>query len=73
VVLFVSINNFFRPPNHITGNPIFLDLGKATGAKRVRGQGKEFTAVYFDRNVEPFEVMESPEELLGIKDKLGEI
>ena len=56
-----------------TGNPIYLELAKATGAKRVRGLGNEYTAVYFDRNVEPFDVMETPEELLGIKDKLGEI
>jgi hypothetical protein len=56
-----------------SGHPIYLELGKATGAKRVRGQGKEYTAVYFDRNVEPFEVVETPEQLLGIEEKLGVI
>lgn len=57
----------------VSGQPVYLDLMKATAAKRVRGQGKEFTAIYFGGNVEPFEVVESPEDLLGITGKLGAI
>jgi hypothetical protein len=57
----------------VSGQPIYLDLAKVTGAKRVRGQGKEFTAVYFGGNAEPFEVTESPEALLGIDAKPGAI
>jgi hypothetical protein len=48
----------------VSGHPIYLDIDKATGAKRVRGQGKDFTAVYCGGNVEPFEIVETPEELL---------
>ncbi len=57
----------------VSGHPIYLDLAKVTGAKRVRGQGKEFTAIYFGGNTEPFEVVESPEALLGIDAKPGAI
>jgi hypothetical protein len=44
---------------------------KATGA--VRGHGKEFTSIYFGGNAEPFEVIETPEDLLGMDAKLGAI
>lgn len=57
----------------ISGHPIYLNLLTATAAKRVRGQGKEFTALYFGANVEPFEVVETPEDLLSIDAKLGAI
>jgi hypothetical protein len=57
----------------VSGSFIYIDLDKATAAKRVRGQGKEFTAVYCGSNVEPFEIVESPEGLLGIETKPGRI
>jgi hypothetical protein len=57
----------------VSGHPIYLDLAKATGAKRVRGQGKDFTAIYFVGNAEPFEVVETPETLLGLDGKPGAI
>ena len=47
------------------GQSIFLDLEKITAIKRVRGQGKDFTALFCGGNAQPFEVTESPEELLG--------
>ena len=53
----------------ISGHAIYLDLEKATGLKRVRGQGKEFTAFYCGGNTEPFEINESPEDLLGVSAK----
>ena len=56
-----------------SGQAIYLDLDKATGVKRVRGQGKDFTAVYCGGNTEPFEIAESPEELLGVTPKPGSI
>lgn len=49
----------------VSGHVTYLDLDKATSVKRVRGQGKDYTAVYFGSNVEPFEVKEGAEELLG--------
>jgi hypothetical protein len=33
-----------------------------TAIKRVRGQGKDFTAVYCGPNAQPFEVTETPED-----------
>jgi hypothetical protein len=57
----------------VSGQPIYLDLDKATGVKRVRGQGKDFTAVYCGGNAEPFEISESPEDLLGMNPKPGTI
>ncbi len=56
-----------------SGHAIYLELEKAVGVKRVRGQGKEFTAVYFGGNSEPFEVVETPEDLLSIDPKPGAI
>lgn len=53
------------------GQPIYLDLDKASAAKRVIGQGKEFTSVFFGS--ERFEVQERPEDLLGIGPKVGSI
>jgi hypothetical protein len=57
----------------VSGQSIYLDLGKATGVKRVRGQGKDFTAVYCGGNTEPFEILDTPEVLLGIEPKVGAI
>lgn len=57
----------------VSGHAIYLDLDKATGVKRVRGQGKDYTAVYCGGNVEPFEISESPEVLLCIEGKPGAI
>jgi hypothetical protein len=57
----------------VSGHAIYLDLDKATGVKRVRGQGKDYTAVYCGGNVEPFEIAESPEVLLSLEDKPGVI
>ena len=57
----------------VSGHPIYLDTAKACAAKRVRGQGKEFTAVYFGGNSEPFEITETPEDLFGIAPKAGAI
>jgi hypothetical protein len=50
-----------------------LGLDLLTGVKRVRGQGKDFTAVYCGGNVEPFEIVETPEELLCVEPKPGTI
>jgi hypothetical protein len=50
----------------VSGQLIYLDMNKATAAKRVRGQGKEFTAVYFGGNQDCFEISDPPEALLGI-------
>jgi hypothetical protein len=55
----------------ISGHPIYLNIGKATAVKRVRGQGKDFTAVFCGGNVEPFEIVETPEDLLCIEAKPG--
>ncbi len=63
----------WRKATLVTGHAIYLDLEKASATKRVRGQGKEFTAIYFGANAEPFEVVESPEELLSIEAKPGAI
>ena len=57
----------------VSGHAIYLDIKKATGVKRVRGQGKDFTAVYFGGNAEPFEIVETPEDLLGVDPKPGTI
>jgi hypothetical protein len=57
----------------VSGHAIYLDLDKATGVKRVRGQGTDFTAVYCGGNVEPFEISETPEDLLCIDAKPGTI
>jgi hypothetical protein len=57
----------------VSGHAIYLDLDKATGVKRVRGQGKDFTAVYCGGNIEPFEISETPEALLCIEGKPGAI
>jgi hypothetical protein len=57
----------------VSGHAIYLDLDKATGVKRVRGQGKDFTALYCGGNTEPFEIIETPEELLCIEPKPGAI
>jgi hypothetical protein len=46
----------------LSGQPIYLDLDKMTAIKRVRGQGKDFTAVYCGPNAQPFEVTETPED-----------
>jgi hypothetical protein len=55
----------------VSGQPIYLDLDKASAAKRVLGQGKEFTSIFFGS--EHFEVQERPEDLLGIEPKVGAI
>jgi hypothetical protein len=55
----------------VSGHAIYLDMDKATGLKRVRGQGKDFTAVYCGGNVEPFEVTETPEHLLAVETEVG--
>jgi hypothetical protein len=57
----------------VSGQTIYLDLDKATGVRRVRGQGREYTAVYCGGNVEPFEVIDTPEDLLGMVAKPGTI
>jgi hypothetical protein len=57
----------------VSGHAIYLDLDKATGVKRVRGQGKDFTAVYCGGNAEPFEIVEIPEDLLCLEVKPGTI
>lgn len=57
----------------VSGHPIYLDTAKAVAGKRVRGQGKEFTAIYFAGNSEPFEIIETPEDLLCINPKTGAI
>jgi hypothetical protein len=57
----------------VSGQAIYLDLAKATGVKRVRGQGKEFTAVYCGGNTEPFEIIDTPEDLLGLEARPGAI
>ena len=48
-----------------SGQAIYLDVDKMTAMKQVRGQGKDFTAVFCGGNAQPFEVTESPEVLLG--------
>jgi hypothetical protein len=57
----------------MNGQTIYLDLDKTTALRRVRGQGKDFTAVFCGGNVLPFEVTEDPEDLLGIAPKPGTI
>ena len=57
----------------VSGHPIYLDIDKATCVKRVRGQGKDFTAVYCGGKVEPFEIVENPEELICVEPKPGTI
>jgi hypothetical protein len=57
----------------VSGHVIYLDLDKATCVKRVRGQGKDFTAIYCGGNVEPFEIGEAPEGLLCLEAKPGAI
>ena len=49
-----------------SGQSIYIDIDKATAVKRVRGQGKDYTAVFYGGNAQPFEITESPEELLGV-------
>jgi hypothetical protein len=39
----------------------------------VKSRRAEFTAIYFGGNAEPFEVIETPEHLLGMDTKLGAI
>ena len=55
------------------GQSIYLDVEKLTAVKMVRGQGKDFTAVFFGVNAQPFEITETPEVLLGIAPKPGSI
>ena len=55
------------------GQVIFLDMEKATALRRVRGQGNEFTAVFFGANSQPFEITESPETLITPQPKPGSI
>ena len=50
----------------LNGQFIYLDLEKLTAIKRVRGQGKDFTAAFYGGNTQPFEIAENPEDLLGI-------
>jgi hypothetical protein len=50
----------------LSGQSIYLDLEKITAIKRVRGQGKDYTAAFCGGNAQPFEITESPEDLLGI-------
>lgn len=57
----------------VNGQAIYLDLDKTTAIKRVRGQGKDFTAVFCGGNALPFEVTENPEDLLGMEPKPGTI
>jgi hypothetical protein len=55
------------------GQNIYLDIDKMTAIKLVRGQGKDFTAAFFGVNAQPFEITETPEELLGMDPKSGTI
>lgn len=53
----------------LSGQAIYIDLDKITAIKRVRGQGKDFTAAYCGANAQPFEITENPEELLELEPK----
>ena len=57
----------------VSGQSVHLDIARASAVKRVLGQGKEFTSVYFGGNSEPFEILETPEDLLGISPRAGAI